>query len=187
MEQLPVKNKLEKEGEEVYLEYICTIDSPSVPNLLFYYFELKLTGGVIKYYGNNYDEMSGRGNVYDSFPKSYQITTYYPESTTPDWFKKSIIYQIFPDRFFNGNPDGKINCHKKNSFIYGDWSDTPLYIKGKNGEILRWDFFGGNLLGVTKKLDYLKEMGINLIYLNPIFKAEVIIDMIQGIIKKLIL
>lgn len=172
MEQLPVKNKLEKEGEEVYLEYICTIDSPSVPNLLFYYFELKLTGGVIKYYGNNYDEMSGRGNVYDSFPKSYQITTYYPESTTPDWFKKSIIYQIFPDRFFNGNPDGKINCHKKNSFIYGDWSDTPLYIKGKNGEILRWDFFGGNLLGVTKKLDYLKEMGINLIYLNPIFKAR---------------
>ena len=128
MEQLPVKDKLEKEGEEVYLEYICTIDSPSVPNLLFYYFELKLTGGVIKYYGNNYDEMSGRGNVYDSFPKSYQITTYYPESTTPDWFKKSIIYQIFPDRFFNGNPDGKINCHKKNSFIYGDWSDTPLYL-----------------------------------------------------------
>lgn len=166
------KETADSEQENNYFEFICTINSPSVPNLLFYYFELKLTGGIIKFYGNNFDDLGGFGNVYDSFPKPYQITTYYSKSTTPDWFKKSIIYQIFPDRFFNGNPDGKVNDHKKNSFIYGDWNDLPLYVKGQNGEILRWDFFGGNLLGITKKLDYLKEMGINLIYLNPIFKAR---------------
>lgn len=166
------KETADSEQENDYFEFICTINSPSVPNLLFYYFELKLTGGIIKFYGNNFDDLGGFGNVYDSFPKPYQITTYYSKSTTPDWFKKSIIYQIFPDRFFNGNPDGKVNDHKKNSFIYGDWNDLPLYVKGQNGEILRWDFFGGNLLGITKKLDYLKEMGINLIYLNPIFKAR---------------
>ena len=167
------ENNLETESvENIFCEYSCVINSPKTPNLLFYYFELKFAGGMIKYYGNNYDGLGGRGNTYDSFPKAYQITTYYPESKTPDWFKKSIIYQIFPDRFFNGNPDGKINEHKKNSFIYGDWNDLPLYVKGQNGEILRWDFFGGNLLGITKKLDYLKEMGVNLIYLNPIFKAR---------------
>lgn len=164
-----IENNLKR---ETYLEYTYTINSPSTPNLLFYYFELKLTGGIVKFYGNNYDELGGVGNIYDSFPKSYQITTYYPESKTPDWFKKSIIYQIFPDRFFNGNPDGRVECKRKNTFIYGDWDDTPLYIKGKNGEILRWDFFGGNLLGITKKLGYLKDLGINLIYLNPIFKAR---------------
>ena len=166
------KNILENPSEENYLEYTCTVNAPKAPNLLFYYFELRLTGGIIKFYGNNYDELGGIGNIYDSFPKTYQITTYHSDNKTPDWFKKSIIYQIFPDRFFNGNPDGKVNCPKKNSFIYGNWDDKPLYIKGKNGEILRWDFFGGNLLGVTKKLDYLKELGINLIYLNPIFKAR---------------
>lgn len=157
---------------ETFINYTCSIDSPAVPNLLFYYFELKLKNGVIKFYGNNFDELGGKGNIYDSFPKTYQITTYYPDSKTPDWFKKSIIYQIFPDRFFNGNADGKVNSPKKNSFIYGDWNDLPLYVKGANGDILRWDFFGGNLLGITKKLDYLKELGINLIYLNPIFKAR---------------
>lgn len=168
----PKNTPVNEISEERYLEYTCVIDTPSVPNLLFYYFELRLAGGIIKFYGNNYDELGGFGNVYDSFPKSYQITTYYKNSKTPDWFKKSIIYQIFPDRFFNGNPDGKVNCPKKNSFIYGNWDDKPLYIKGQNGEILRWDFFGGNLLGITKKLDYLKDLGINLIYLNPIFKAR---------------
>lgn len=172
MEKKGIVNVKENDGENEYIEYICTINSPNTPNLLFYYFELKLTGGIIKYYGNNYDDLGGFGNIYDSFPKPYQITTYYSNSTTPDWFKKSIIYQIFPDRFFNGNPDGKVNAHKKNSFIYGNWSDLPLYVKGQNGEILRWDFFGGNLLGITKKLDYLKEIGVNLIYLNPIFKAR---------------
>ena len=166
-----LKNKTEDTGEK-YVEYTCTIDSPRTPVLLFYYFELKLSGGAVKFYGNNYDDLGGVGNTYDSFPKGYQITTYYKNSKTPDWFKKSIIYQIFPDRFFNGNPDGKVNSPKKDSFIYGNWDDTPLYVKGQNGEILRWDFFGGNLLGITKKLDYLKDLGINLIYLNPIFKAR---------------
>ena len=167
METLSSKN-----SNEDFTIYSCTINSPETPNLLFYYFELKLKNGVIKYYGNNYDELGGKGNIYDSFPKTYQITTYYPESKTPDWFKKSIIYQIFPDRFFNGNFDGKVNNPKRNSFIYGNWNDLPLYVKGENGDILRWDFFGGNLLGITKKLDYLKELGINLIYLNPIFKSR---------------
>ena len=170
--EYPMTLKGNAKDMEEFSEYICTIDSPKIPNLLFYYFELKLSGGIIKYYGNNYDETGGVGNIYNSFPKTYQITTYYANSKTPDWFKKSIIYQIFPDRFFNGNSDGVVNGHKKNSFIYGDWNDTPLYIKGQNGEILRWDFFGGNLLGITKKLDYLKELGITLIYLNPIFKAR---------------
>lgn len=169
--EYPMSLKSENTNNE-YNEFSCTIFTPENPKLLFYYFEIKLINGEIKYYGNNYDELGGVGAVYDSFPKNYQITTYYSDSKTPDWFKKSIIYQIFPDRFFNGNQDGKINSPKKNSFIYGNWNDLPLYVKGQNGEILRWDFFGGNIKGIIQKLDYLKTLGITLIYLNPIFESR---------------
>lgn len=155
-----------------YINYRVTVDTFSDPELLFYYFQLDFKNSAIIYYGDNYDNLGGEGCVYEEYPKLYQITTYEKYNKTPDWFKKSIIYQIFPDRFFNGNSDGKVNSPKENSFIYGNWYDLPLYVKDSNGEILRWDFHGGNLLGITKKLDYLKDMGISLIYLNPIFKAR---------------
>ena len=84
---------------------------------------------------------------------------------------KEYIYQIFVDRFNNGNDEGKINNPKKNSFIYGDWNDEPFYIKDNEGNIVRWDFYGGNLLGVIEKLEYIKSLGVTTIYLNPIFEA----------------
>lgn len=71
-----------------------------------------------------------------------------------NWVSDAIFYQIFPDRFYNGNlkndPSGKTQ-----------WESLPT----------RTNFFGGDLKGIKKKLPYLKEMGINGIYLNPIFKA----------------
>ncbi|WP_051532686.1 glycoside hydrolase family 13 protein [Fusobacterium perfoetens] len=151
--------------------YTYTYKVEDKPRLVFYYFEIILKNGEFKYYGNNYDGLGGIGQVYSNNPRSYQMTTFYPDSKTPDWYKESIIYQIFPDRFFNGNPYGNLSAQKENTFIYGNWYDTPIYIKGAQGEILRWDFFGGNFKGIEKKIDYFKELGINLIYLNPIFQA----------------
>ncbi|MGL5245863.1 MAG: glycoside hydrolase family 13 protein, partial [Sarcina sp.] len=52
-----------------------------------------------------------------------------------------------------------------------NWNDEPMYIKDSKGKIIRWDFFGGNLKGIIKKLNYLKELGISIIYMNPIFKS----------------
>ena len=46
-----------------------------------------------------------------------------------------------------------------------------MYIKNKNGNIARWDFFGGNLKGVKEKLEYIKSFGVSIIYMNPIFEA----------------
>lgn len=151
--------------------YSYSYKTRDLPRLVFYFFEIKLQDGCVKYYGNNLERLGGIGQVYSYNPPAYQMTTYYKDSKTPDWYKESIIYQIFPDRFFNGNPYQTLSAHKKNTFIYGNWNDTPLYIKGENGDILRWDFFGGNLKGIDKKINYFKDLGINLIYLNPIFKA----------------
>ncbi|HEY5523800.1 MAG TPA: glycoside hydrolase family 13 protein, partial [Clostridium sp.] len=79
--------------------------------------------------------------------------------------------QIFVDRFYNGNENGKINNKKKDSFIYSNWNDDPMYIRDSKGDILRWDFYGGNLRGIIKKLPYLKELGVTILYFNPIFEA----------------
>ena len=72
----------------------------------------------------------------------------------PDWVKDAIFYQIFPDRFYNGDPGNDPENVAK-------WADKPT----------RDNFFGGDLEGIIKKLDYLEDLGVNALYLNPIFKA----------------
>ena len=79
------------------------------------------------------------------------------------------MYNIFVDRFNNGNRNKKPSNPKKNSFIYANWSDEPMYIKDKNGDVIRWDFHGGNLKGIIDKLPYLSKIGVSIIYLSPIF------------------
>lgn len=74
------------------------------------------------------------------------------KSFVPDWVKDAIFYQIFPERFANGNtkndPKGSV-----------PWESTPTPT----------NYFGGDLKGVIKHLDYLQDLGINAIYFNPIF------------------
>ena len=147
---------------------IC-LDTNNLYGILNYYFEIVYENKTI-YYGNNEECLGGIGKCYDSFPKLYQITIY-KDRKVPKWYKEGIIYQIFVDRFFNGNDDFKINNPKKNSFIYGSWDDDPMYIKDNKGNIIRWDFYGGNLKGIIKKLPYIKSLGVSIIYMNPIFKS----------------
>lgn len=72
----------------------------------------------------------------------------------PAWAKDTVWYQIFPERFANGNPGRKTNTNET-------WGDVPK----PNS------FFGGDLEGITQNLDYLAELGITGIYLNPIFES----------------
>ncbi len=61
---------------------------------------------------------------------------------------------------------------KAGAYLYSDWDATPSYIRHQEtGAILQYDFFGGNLLGLLKKLPYLKFLGINILYLNPVFES----------------
>lgn len=150
----------------IYKGIIDTTDSLGVINYYFKY----IKDGFAKYYGNNDECLGGEGKIYYDFPNYYQITVY-EDNKIPSWYKEGIIYQIFVDRFFNGNKDSVIFNKKKNSFIYGNWYDEPMYIRDSNGSIKRWDFYGGNLRGVIEKLDYIKSLGVNIIYMNPIFDA----------------
>ncbi len=150
--------------------YSIEIDTEDALGVLGYYFIL-IDGYDRVYYGNNDEHLGGIGHIYTYNPVPYQITIY-KKSNLPDWYKEGIIYQIFVDRFCNGNDDGSINNPKKNSFIYGRWDDTPVYIKDYQGRTIRWDFYGGNIRGIIKKLDYIKSLGVNIINLSPIFKSS---------------
>ncbi|WP_027340313.1 alpha-glycosidase [Halonatronum saccharophilum] len=74
---------------------------------------------------------------------------------TPEWVKDGVFYQIFPERFCNGNPD--INPEKVE-----EWGQLP---KSRS-------FYGGDLPGIISKLDYLEELGVTAIYLTPVFEAS---------------
>lgn len=72
--------------------------------------------------------------------------------TPPYWIQDAIFYQIFPDRFANGTP----NNDPPNT---APWGSPPTL----------WNFMGGDLQGIIQKLDYLLDLGVNALYLNPIF------------------
>lgn len=149
--------------------YEIEVDTSNNIGLIYYYFRVNYYGRDI-IYGNNIESLGGIGQVYFNEPVSYQITIY-SKQEVPSWYREGIIYQIFVDRFFNGEDEGKVLNPKKNTFIYGNWDDSPMYIKDMDGNIVRWDFYGGNLLGVKKKLEYIKSLGVNVIYFNPIFDS----------------
>ncbi|PBH69335.1 glycoside hydrolase family 13 protein [Clostridioides difficile] len=139
----------------------------------FYYFKVDVEmDGQIKtlFYGKNRDNGYSCEYNYSDINK-YQITVY-KDFKVPTWYKEGILYHIFVDRFNNGNRSGKVDNPKKNSFIYGNWEDTPMYIKDSQGDVIRWDFHGGNLRGIINKLGYLKKLGVSILYLSPIFEAS---------------
>lgn len=114
-----------------------------------------------------------------------EITTYIPDTTydfkilagyeAPEWVKESVFYQIFPDRFFNGNEEndvksGEYSFDGHETTQIKDWTQPALkYVEG-----FCLDFYGGDLEGVAQKISYLKELGVNAIYLNPIFYAATV-------------
>lgn len=152
--------------------YEKTIKMPDTVGLVWYYFELETDAGVV-YYGNNSENLGGKGEMSFQPPsRSFQITVYDEKYKTPDWFKEGIAYQIFPDRFYNGNEDGSF-LGERTDIIKRKWGEQPFYKAEQfGGEYKANDFFGGNLKGIIKKLPYLEDLGITVIYLNPIFKAS---------------
>ena len=93
----------------------------------------------------------------------FRITTF---GDAPDWSKKSVMYQIFPDRFARS---AKALERKTPSWgIKKNWSDP---VSGSGPDVTK-EFFGGDLDGVTEHLDHLETLGVTVLYLTPIFPAQ---------------
>ena len=112
----------------------------------------------------------GLGIVSQTEGERFQLTVYNKDFTTPDWLKGGLIYQIFPDRFYNSG-ESKSNI-PSDRFICKDWSKQPEYRQNNGACSLGNDYYGGDLKGIEQKLPYLKELGVSCIYLNPIFEAH---------------
>ena len=90
-----------------------------------------------------------------------------PGFSTPDWAKGAVMYQIFTDRFYNGDPSNDVETNEY------------YYIGGYSRKVTDWnkypdnmgvrEFYGGDLQGVIEKLDYLQELGVEVLYFNPLF------------------
>jgi len=108
------------------------------------------------------------GNVQRLGP--YQLTVYDGTEEVPAWFGEGVTYQIFPDRFRRAqarDPAGMVG----DRWVHQEWEEFPEYRPDARGEIRNRDFFGGDLEGVVEKLDYLKGLGVDTLYFNPIFEA----------------
>ena len=159
---------------------------------IYYYRFILQSGGETIYYEDDTVSADGqyfvsnKGGVGEflttSRDASYQIAIYDPEFYTPEWARNGVFYQIFPDRFRDGDPSN--NPTDGSDLFYGNlplefhetWNERPLV---GNIDLLpdgsqHWnsDFFGGDLAGIIEKLDYLQELGVTVIYMNPIFEAR---------------
>ena len=153
-----------------------SFDAPQ-PNVYWYYFTVNM-GDKMCYYGAEGNKTGGIGCVYTEQPPSYQLTVYQKDFSVPSWFQKTVMYQIFPDRFRRSDDstakDG-ISYHKakgRKVYYHKDWLSEPLYLPQKGEEHYDpCDYFGGTLKGIEDALDYIKALGIGVIYLNPVFEA----------------
>ncbi len=146
---------------------------PTQVGLYFYYFRIE-TATTTVFYGCVDGGYGGPGVQYvlREHVQMYQLTILKAIETLPQWYREGVAYQIFVDRFNNGNADGHVNAPKANSFIYGRLTDRPLYVRDEHRAILRWDFYGGNLRGIRAKIPYLQQLGVTIVYLTPIFDAS---------------
>ena len=129
--------------------------------------ELDTTGYVgLVWYSFRLEKLNGSGQELGP----YQLTVYDGAREAPSWFGEGVTYQIFPDRFRRSkvpDPEGLVGGRT----VHQSWEEFPEYRPDDRGEVRNRDFFGGDFQGVLEKLDYLKSLGVETLYFNPIFEA----------------
>lgn len=122
-----------------------------------YYFEIQ-DGEEVWYY-NRSGLTDGRIPYYD-----FRLA---PGFSTPDWAKGAVIYQIYTDRFYNGDPENDVETREY--FYIGDYSSKVKDWNKYPAAMGVREFYGGDLQGVIDKLDYLQDLGVEVLYFNPLF------------------
>ncbi len=122
-----------------------------------YYFEVR-SGEEVCYYN--------RCGVSERIVRDYDYVVC-PGFHTPAWAKGAVMYQIFTDRFCNGDPANDVEDREyyyigDYSRKVGDWNCCPTSMDVRR-------FYGGDLKGVWEKLDYLQDLGVEVLYFNPLF------------------
>jgi len=161
-------------------------DAPAVYG---YWFELRV-GGRTFVFENNATPVywtrergaGGPGVVAEPPHSSRRIRrfrqTIYQPYTVPGWARDAVYYYIFPERFRNGDPrndpkPGVDQFHDKTVEFHENWTDKPWRPHTGDGSDDEYnnDFFGGDIAGIIQKLDYIRSVGANTLYITPMFTA----------------
>lgn len=148
-----------------YLREFSIIVPRETLSIAWYFFIIESCGKTL-YCINNEDMLGGEGHISEFRDErySFQLSTVDADFSVPDWAIGANMYQIFPDRFSK-----KGECEVSDRRMHSAWNEFPEFLPGEKGYYAADDFFGGNFKGIEEKLDYLKELNIDVIYLNPIF------------------
>ena len=152
-------------------QWTTAVTMPEEPGWIWYDFIVYHPDGHTVRYGAPDDGLGGEGQAYEHGLHSWQITIYDPAYKTPAFLHGATIYQIFPDRFFKAPTAGA--DQRTDRLIHRDWNEDFFFNHPDgmldNGSM---DFWGGTLNGIREKLPYLRDLGVTVIYLNPIFQAH---------------
>ena len=131
---------------------------PGLDTPFRYVFEIQDAKGTVYY-----DKQGVRDRL--DFDQAFTVI---PGFSVPEWVKGAVIYQIFVDRFRNGDPSNDVE-DREYAYLKGgsshrvtDWETLPEQLDVRN-------FYGGDLQGVWEKLDYLQYLGVEVLYFNPLF------------------
>ncbi len=136
----------------------------------FYALSIQLEDEKLSYY---FEVHAGKISCYyDMRGVTKDINEYYhfqliPGFKTPDWAKGAVFYQIYVDRFYNGDPSNDVLTNEyqyigDKTVRVEDWNKYPAAMGVR-------EFYGGDLQGVLDKMDYLQDLGVDVIYFNPLF------------------
>ncbi|WP_246070580.1 alpha-amylase family glycosyl hydrolase [Paenibacillus kobensis] len=198
-------------GGKDYFEAVIP-KSELAPYGVWSYKFILIDGSTKVEYGDD-GTRGGKGAAAAEGALPYDLTVYKAGFSTPDWIKDAVVYQLFVDRFFDGDSSNNrakavdgvrgvrndggtgepvITATKSQYFdggvpndptpdqVWGNWSDAPenpdrisaenkpYYPNAKSDGVWSNEFYGGDIEGIGKKLDYLKSIGITAIYLNPV-------------------
>lgn len=141
-------------------------------NTLFDYYEASVEVAEEKLY-YYFKVVSGK-NVcfYNQIGAAKELNPFYnfqimPGFQTPEWAKGAVMYQIFTDRFYNGDPSNDVE--DREYYYIGDYSSRVKDWNKYPAAMGVREFYGGDLRGVIEKLDYLQDLGVEVLYFNPLF------------------
>ncbi len=152
---------MEKNGDAFVLEHIFAREG-----LYFYLFLLPDATLLVRGAGGEGVLCANRSD-----PPLFQQTVYAAEYAPAAGFAGGVMYQIFPDCFAVGR-SGVLPLGFPERRLHANRNETPCYAPDETGAVRNLDFYGGNFQGIAEKLDYLRTLEVDCIYLNPVCEAH---------------
>lgn len=149
-------------NENNYAFFEATVDLENCP--LYHYYFSYYANGKSQYYKDEKKKVTGDTTILreECYKKSVNFDA-------PDWAKGAVAYQIFPDRFNKGKETVMAPMARRR--IHENWYELPI-LEPDVGGIYNNDFFGGNFRGIMEKIPYIADLGVDIVYFNPIVRSQ---------------